>query len=224
MFWVLIRRRPSWQYSSRRPRIDAVDMARGHQAGQHGIEGVDALHDADASRQVDGLGLLRPLFPHKVIDGQHRLVGLAQLLQALADQGHIQSVGVLVVQGAVRHPGVILGPAEEVVQADDLGRRAHLGQGGRQLVGGGGLAAGRGTCQHDDLGPRLAHFLGGILQPPGIAVLAYLDQLGAAAGRHIQQVDLHQALRYPNRDHKTQTLLFCAPTPGRSAGCIHWGT
>ena len=156
----------------------------------------------------------------KVVDGQHGLAGGAQLAEALADEGHIQRVGVLVVQRAVGQAGVILRPLEEIVQTDDVGGRAGGFQRLGHLVRRGGLAAGRRAGEHDDLGAGIPDLPGGILHPLAVALLAHLRQRRRILGCNIIQVDLNQTFRYPNRDHKNQPLLFSAPTPHRSAGCI----
>ena len=179
---------------------------------------MDALHDAHTALQVDGLHLGRALLGGKIIDGQLGLAGLAELVQALLDEGQIQRFKVFVVQRAVRHFGVVGSTFKKVVQTDHLCRGALLHQRLCQTVGAGGLAAGRRAGQHNDLCPGAAHLLGGILHPPGVAVLAQLCQLLRAAGRHIVKVDLNQTLRDPDRDHKTQPLLFSVPVPPQSAG------
>ena len=123
-------------------RIDAVDLVARNKARQLRVEGVDALHNADAAFQVDLFRLTGACLLGKIVDGQHGLARLVQLLEALADEGQIQRVGVLIVQRAVRQAGVILGPPEEVVQADHPGRGALALQLLGQLMSRGGLAAG----------------------------------------------------------------------------------
>ena len=75
---------------------------------------MDALHDADAALEVQRLRLGRAGLGGEVVDGQHGLAGGAQIAEALADEGHIQRVGVLVVQRTVGQAGVILSALEEL--------------------------------------------------------------------------------------------------------------
>ena len=92
---------------------------------------MDALHDADAALEVQRLRLGRAGLGGEVVDGQHGLSGGAQIAEALADEGHIQRVGVFVVQRTVGQAGIILSALEEVIQTDDMGR----GAGGFQRLG-----------------------------------------------------------------------------------------
>ena len=89
---------------------------------------------------------------------------------------------------------------------DHLRRGALLHQSLCQTVGAGGLTACRGAGQHNDLCPGAAHLLGGILHPPGVAVLAQLCQRLRAAGCYVIKIYFNQSFRYPDRDHKTQPL------------------
>ena len=109
---------------------------------------------------------------------------------------------------------------EEIIQTDHLRRGALLHQSLCQTVGAGGLTACRGAGQHNDLCPGAAHLLGGILHPPGVAVLAQLCQRLRTAGCYVIQVYFNQSFRYPDCDHKTQPLLFSVPALRRNAGCI----
>ena len=198
--------------------VDAVDLVVRHKAGQLRVKGMDALHDAHTTLQIDGLHLGRALLGGKIVNGQLGLAGLAELAQALLDKGQIQRFKVFVVQRAVRHFGVVGSAFKKVVQTDHLCRGALLHQRLCQTVGAGGLAAGRRAGQHNDLCPGAAHLLGGILHPPGVAVLAQLRQRLRAAGCYVIEVYFNQSFRYPDRDHKTQPLLFSVPVPPQSAG------
>ena len=111
--------------------VNAVDVVALHEARQLRVQGVDALHDADAALEVQRLRLGGAGLGGEVVDGQHSLSGGAQIAEALANEGHIQRVGVLVVQRTVGQAGVILSALEEVIQTDDMGR----GAGGFQSLG-----------------------------------------------------------------------------------------
>ena len=126
---------------------------------------MDALHDADTALQVHGFGRIRALLAGEIVDWQHGLSRLAQLAEALPDEGQIHGVGVLVVQCTVRHPGVEFRAPEEIVQTDHMGRCALPDEFFGQLVGRGGLAAGRRAGEHDDLGAGIPDLPGGILHP-----------------------------------------------------------
>ncbi len=154
--------------------VDAVDLVIRHKAGQFRVEGMDALNDAHTALQVDGFHRGSALLGGKIVDGQFGLAGLAELVQALLDEGQIQRFKVFVVQRAVRHFGVVGSTFKKVVQTDHLRRGALLHQSLCQTVGAGGLSACRGAGQHNDLCPGAAYLLGGILHPPGVAVLAQL--------------------------------------------------
>ena len=185
---------------------------------------MDALNDADAALQVHGFGRIRALLAGEIVDRQHGLSRLAQLAEALPDEGQIHGVGVLVVQCTVRHPGVELRAPEEIVQTDHMGRCALPDEFFGQLVGRGGLAAGRRAGEHDDLSAGKADFFGRVADPLAVAALAHLRQRFRAAGGNVIKVDLHQTFRDPNRDHKNQPLLFSVPEPPQSAGCIRSDT
>ena len=62
--------------------------------------------------------------------------------------------------------------------------------------GAGGLSAGGRAGQHNDFCPGAAHLLGGILHPPGVAVLAQLCQRLRTAGCYVIQVYFNQSFRY----------------------------
>ena len=146
--------------------------------------------------------------------------GGAQIAEALADEGHIQCVGVLVVQRTVGQAGVILSALEEVIQTDDMGRGAGGFQSLGHLMSRSRLAAGRRAGEHDDLGAGVPDLLGSIGHPLAVALLAHLRQRRRALGGDVVQVYLNQTFRYPNRDHKKQPLLFSVPALRRNAGCI----
>ena len=138
--------------------------------------------------------------------------------QALLDERQIQRIGVFVIQRAVRQPGVELCAFEEIIQTDHLRRSPALLQSFCQTVGAGGLAAGRRAGEHDDLGAGKAHLFGGVLHAVAVALLAQGGKFLRTAGGNVVQPDFNQTFRDPNRDHKNQPLLFCAPVPPQSAG------
>ena len=179
---------------------------------------MDTFHDADTALQVHGLSLVGAPLVGKIIDGQGGPACLAQLMQALPDKGQIHGIGVFVIQGAVGQAGVELRPTEKIIQADHMGVCSLPDQLLGQLVGAGGLAAGRRAGEHDDLGAGKAHLFGGVLHAVAVALLAQGGKFLRTAGGNVVQPDFNQTFRNPNRDHKNQPLLFCAPVPPQSAG------
>ena len=87
---------------------------------------------------------------------------------------------------AVWQAGVELRPTEKIIQADHMGVCSLPDQLLGQLVGAGGLAAGRRAGEHDDLCAGKLHFLGGVIYPLGIALLTQVCKClwAAAADGH----------------------------------------
>ena len=156
---------------------------------------MDALYDADTALQIHGLGLVGAPLVGKIIDGQSGPARLAQLMQTLPDKGQVHGIGVFVIQGAVGQAGVELRPTEKIIQADHMGVCSLPDQLLGQLVGAGGLAAGRRAGEHDDLGAGKAHLFGGILHAVAVALLAQGGKLLRTAGGNVVQPDFNQTFR-----------------------------
>ena len=124
------------------------------------------------------------------IRDRHGLAGGTQIAEALADEGHIQRVGVLVVQRTVGQAGVELRPTEKIIQADHMGVCSLPDQLLGQLVGAGGFAAGRRAGEHDDLGAGKAHLFGGVLHAIAVALLTQGGKFLRTAGGNVVQLSL----------------------------------